>query len=112
MTAVRSARLRPWARCALPLVDALPELMTPASAALGVPALTEPGEGGQGLASESTISGVSGRPPKGRLRWFSWRSPARDGRVIGFPDDNRPFACVRGPAPQADAGLARRGGAG
>jgi hypothetical protein len=29
----------------LPLVDALPELMTPASAALGVPALTEPGEG-------------------------------------------------------------------
>ena len=29
----------------LPLVDALPELMTPASAALGVPSLTEPGEG-------------------------------------------------------------------
>jgi len=29
----------------LPLVDALPELMTPASAALGVPALAEPGEG-------------------------------------------------------------------
>src|SRR5450755_3177630 len=47
----------------LPLVDALPELMTPASAALGVPSLTEPDEGvGQGWASESTISGVSGRP--------------------------------------------------
>jgi|SRR6187402_1252481 len=47
----------------LPLVDALPELMTPASAALGVPSLTEPGEGvGQGWASKSTISGVSGRP--------------------------------------------------
>jgi hypothetical protein len=48
---------------ASPLVDALPELMTPASAAQGVPSLTEPGEGvGQGWASESTISGVSGRP--------------------------------------------------
>src|SRR5450432_683702 len=47
----------------LPLVDALPQLMTPASAALGVPALAKPGEGvGQGWASESTISGVSGRP--------------------------------------------------
>ena len=32
----------------LPLVDALPELMTPASAALGVPSLTEPGEGAKG----------------------------------------------------------------
>jgi mRNA interferase MazF len=41
----------------LPLVDALPELVTPASAALGVPSLTEPGEGvGQGWASESTIT--------------------------------------------------------
>src|ERR1041384_5345403 len=39
------------------------ELMTPASAALGVPCLAEPGEGvGQGWASKSTISGVSGRP--------------------------------------------------
>jgi len=47
----------------LPLVDALPELATPASAAQGVPALAEPDEGvGQGWASESTISGVSGRP--------------------------------------------------
>jgi len=51
----------------LPLVDALPELMTPASAALGVPALTEPGEWvGQGWASESTISGVSGLPKGNR----------------------------------------------
>jgi hypothetical protein len=32
----------------LSLVDALPELMTPANAALGVPYLAEPGEGGQG----------------------------------------------------------------
>jgi hypothetical protein len=37
--------------------------MTPASAALGVPSLADPDEGvGQGWASESTISGVSGRP--------------------------------------------------
>ena len=34
-------------RCS-PLVDALPELMTPASAALGVPCLVEPGEGAEG----------------------------------------------------------------
>jgi len=32
----------------LPLVDALPELMTPASAALGVPCLAEPDKGAKG----------------------------------------------------------------
>src|SRR6478736_580428 len=53
----------------LPLVDALPELMTPASAALGVPCLGQPGDGSQGWASESTISGVSGRPQGDSKRW-------------------------------------------
>ena len=46
----------------LPLVDALPELMTPASAALGVPCLVEPGEGGQGRRANQQSAVVLGVP--------------------------------------------------
>jgi hypothetical protein len=47
----------------LPLVDALPELMTPASAALGVPSLTEPGEGvGQGRRANQQSAVFLGVP--------------------------------------------------
>src|SRR6478752_76935 len=46
----------------LPLVDALPELITPASAALGVPCLGQPGEGSQGWPANQQSAVFLGVP--------------------------------------------------
>jgi hypothetical protein len=52
----------------LPLVDALPELMTPASAALGVPSLTEPGEGWAKVGPANQQSAVFLGVPKATVQ--------------------------------------------